>query len=66
MADRFPRAYVNDVPKEGTSPMMEHVDFDKLGIGARASGLPKGGVNNVKSLEHVGTSAESGRGRSRK
>ncbi len=46
--------------------MMEYVDFEKLGIGARASGLPKGGVNQIRSLEHVGGSAESGRGRSRK
>lgn len=58
---RTPRAYVNDVPthvKGGSTPPMEYVeDFTKLGIGARSSGLPKEGVNNIKSLDHVGGSA---------
>jgi hypothetical protein len=53
----FPRPYVNAVPKEGSDPMMVTVDFDKMGIGARSSGLPKEGMNQIKSLEHVGGSA---------
>jgi len=58
MADRFPRAYVNDVPKEGDGKVMEYVDFPKMGIGARSSGLPKGGVNPPgMNLDHVGGSA---------
>lgn len=57
MADRFPRPYTNSVPKEGTTPMMETVDFDRLGIGARKSGLPDGSVNGIKNLEHVGSDA---------
>ena len=60
MADRFPRAYVNQVPKEGSDPTMVYVDFDKLGIGARSSGLPKTGVNAPgMNLEHVGDTAGS-------
>lgn len=55
MADgRFPGPYKGDVPREGTEPIMETVPFDKMGIGARGSGLPKGGTNDVKSLDHVG------------
>jgi hypothetical protein len=51
----FPRAYVNDIPREGAEGLMEYIpSFDTLGIGARRSGLPKGGVNNIKSLDHVG------------
>jgi hypothetical protein len=50
----FPKPYKDDVPREGSEPIMEYVPFDKLDIGARSSGLPKGGTNNVKSLEHEG------------
>jgi hypothetical protein len=53
----FPKPYVNTVPREGSDGMMEYVPFDKMGIGARASGLPTGGTNNVKSIEHVGKTA---------
>ena len=62
--DKFPGPYVNSVPKNPNNvPQMEYVeDFSKLGIGARSSGLPKGGVNNLKSLDHVGSSA-SGNGK---
>ena len=54
---RFPKNYVNDVPKEGADKMMEYVNFDRLGIGARSSGLPKENLNGAGSLEHVGKSA---------
>lgn len=50
----FPGPYVDSVPREGSDPMMEYVPFDKMGIGARASGTPKGGMNDLKSLDHVG------------
>ena len=50
----FPGPYKNDVPREGSDPMMEYPPFDKMGIGARASGTPKGGTNDIKSLDHVG------------
>lgn len=60
MADRFPRPYVDSVPREGTEPMMVTVDFDNLGIGARKSGTPDGdGMNRMRSLEHVGKSASN-------
>lgn len=39
---------------------MEYVeDFSKTGIGARSSGLPKGGEQpgGIRSLDHVGGSA---------
>jgi hypothetical protein len=55
---QFPKPYVNDVPKEGDSKIMEYVDFQKMGIGARGSGVPKGGVNAPgMNLDHVGGSA---------
>lgn len=53
----FPKAYVGDVPAEGADPIMEYVPFDRLGIGARKSAQPKGGVNNIRGLDHVGGSA---------
>ena len=62
---KFPRPYVDSVPKENAEPMMEYVDFARMGIGARSSGLPQGGVNGTKSLDHVGKSA-SGDGSKRK
>ena len=65
MADNFPRPYVNTVPKENAEPMMEYVNFNHLGIGARPSGMPKEGPNNIRSLDHVGSDA-SGNGSKRK
>jgi hypothetical protein len=62
MADKFPRPYVDTVPKvEGGEGMMQYVPFDKMGIGARPSGLPKDGVNDIKSLTHVGEDGTSGK-----
>ena len=60
MPGKIPRAYINEVPvvKGGDVGPMSYVeDFSKLGIGARSSGLPKEGVNRIKSLDHVGGSA---------
>jgi hypothetical protein len=51
MGSRFPKAYDGDVKIDRS--MMEYVEFDKMGIGARPSALPKGGINDIKSLEHV-------------
>lgn len=66
MSDRFPRPYINSVPREGgDKSLMEYVDFQHMGIGARPSGMPQGGVPGPKSLEHVGGSASSGRGGSK-
>ena len=62
---KFPRPYQDNVPKENAEPMMEYVDFARMGIGARSSGLPQGGVNGVKSLEHVGNSATGGNSKRR-
>jgi hypothetical protein len=58
---RFPRPYTNQVPAEGGEPMMQYVDFNRLGIGARSSGLPKGDAapGGIRSLDHVGGSAGS-------
>lgn len=55
----FPKPYTNTVPREGSEGMMEYVPFDKMGIGARASGTPTGGINDIKSLEHVGNTTGS-------
>jgi|HubBroStandDraft_6_1064221.scaffolds.fasta_scaffold23820_2 hypothetical protein len=54
---QFPKAYVGDVPREGSDPLMVTVPFDNLGIGARKSAMPKGGANNIRGLDHVGGSA---------
>lgn len=52
----FPKAYINDVNE--ADPMMERVPTDKMDIGARASGMPKGEVtSSVMGIEHVGNSA---------
>lgn len=69
MADgKFPRPYANSVPQENAEPMMEYVDFDKMGIGARRSAMPGGeGMNQIRGLDHVGKSATSnGSGSGRK
>lgn len=57
----FPRPYINSVPtKDGDTPGMEYVPFDKMGIGANATGLPKGEVNSGRmSISHVGGSKDS-------
>ena len=58
MADRFPKPYLDSVPKNPENvPQMEYVAFAKMGIGARPSGLPKNNVNDIKSLDHVGGDA---------
>jgi hypothetical protein len=64
---RFPRAYDNDVPKEGDSSVAEYVDFDNMGIGARKSGTPPNASEGPKNLTHVGNDASGGsRGRQRR
>ena len=51
---KIPGPYVNDTKQDDA--LMEYVPMDTMGIGARPSGLPKGGVNGMKSIEHVGDS----------
>ena len=53
MADRFPKAYKDTVKRDDS--MMVYTTFDKMGIGARSSGLPKEASAGPKSLEHVGS-----------
>ena len=55
---KFPKAYSSDVAVD--RGMMEYVEFEKMGIGARPAGLPKGSVNDIKSLEHVGKDGSRG------
>ena len=55
---KFPKAYDGDVKVD--RGMMEYVEFDKMDIGARPSGQPKGGVNGAKSIEHVGKDGSRG------
>ena len=57
---KVPTPYVNDV-KEDRS-VMQYVEFDVMGIGARKSGLPDS-TNHIKSLEHVGEDASRGNGK---
>jgi hypothetical protein len=47
--------------------MMEYVDFDKMGIGARKSAMPGGDeINKIRSLDHVGGGATGRDGAGRK
>ena len=50
---KFPGPYVNSVSEEDS--IMERVDQDKLGIGARNSGMP-GDIKNSVTISHVGSS----------
>ena len=59
---QFPKPYINDVKKD--EALMQYVDFPHMGIGARASGMPKSVSEGPKSIEHVGSSA-SGRSSSK-
>lgn len=52
MASRFPRAWTSDVTRDDSG--MVYTNIEKMDIGARPSGMPKGGVNGIRSLEHVG------------
>jgi hypothetical protein len=54
---KMPRAYVNDVPAEGSDKVMNYVPFDKMDIGARSSGVPKNNLNGAPGIEHVGGTA---------
>ena len=55
---KFPKAYTSDVAVD--RGMLEYVEFDKMGIGARPSGQPKGSSTSIKSLEHVGKDGSRG------
>lgn len=49
---KFPGPYVNETKVDRS--VMEYVDFDKMDVGARASGLPKGGIKTDDlNLDHV-------------
>ena len=48
---KFPGPYQNST--EVDRSVMNYVDFDKMDTGARASGLPKGGIKNSNSIDHV-------------
>jgi hypothetical protein len=54
---KFPRPYVNDVPREGSDKVMEYVPFDDMDIGARKSGMVKDASKGPGSLDHVGGTA---------
>ena len=60
MADNFPRPYANDVKKDDR--LMEYVPFDTMGIGARKSGMPAKASDGPLPLDHVGSSAQGGKG----
>lgn len=59
-SEKFPKAYDSTVKRDDS--MMVYTTMDKMGIGARSSGLPKEASAGPKSLEHVGKSA-SGNGK---
>jgi hypothetical protein len=52
---KFPRAYDSDVKKD--EGLCVYVPMDRMDIGARPSGMPKGDVSQIKPLEHVGKEA---------
>lgn len=56
----FPKAYIDSAAQDNKT--MVYVNggaFEKMGIGARASGLPKGGAapTQIEGLDHVGGTA---------
>jgi hypothetical protein len=53
--EKFPKAYDSTVKRDDS--LMIYTSFDKMGIGARGSGLPKEASEGPKALEHVGSSA---------
>ena len=53
---RFPKPYVDSVKKDDAT--MVYIDTEKMGIGARPSGLPNQASDTEKmSIQHVGGSA---------
>ena len=59
----FPKPYTSNIPEGGDRSLIEYPPFDKMDIGARSSGLPKGeGVpNGIKSIDHVGKTTGKGK-----
>jgi hypothetical protein len=55
----FPKPYVNDVKQDDN--LCVYVDFKKMGIGARTSGLPTYASEGPGSLVHVGDTTGKGR-----
>ena len=56
----FPKAYIDSAKQDDKT--MIYVNggaFEKMGIGARASGLPKGGAapTQIEGIDHVGGTA---------
>ena len=50
---KFPGPYVNQTV--ASDPMMERVPMDRMGIGANAAGLPRGGINSGgMTIKHTG------------
>ena len=59
MTGKFPKPYDGDVKVD--RGIMEYVeDFATMGIGARSSGQPKGGVSGIKPIDHVGKDGSRG------
>ncbi|MDE2096576.1 MAG: hypothetical protein KGL39_04960 [Patescibacteria group bacterium] len=56
MAERFPKAYTGQVRRDDA--LMEYTTIDRMGIGARKSGLPDKASDGPKNIEHVGKSAQ--------
>lgn len=59
--EKFPKAYDSSVKRDDS--LLVYTSMDKMGIGARSSGMPKEASAGPKSLEHVGKSATSGTSR---
>ena len=59
-SEKFPKAYDSSVKRDDS--LLVYTSFDRMGIGARGSGLPKEASAGPKSIEHVGKSA-SGNGK---
>lgn len=52
---KFPGPYLNDTKKDES--IMKYVPTDSLGIGARASGMPKKVGSGGMGIDHVGGAA---------
>ena len=59
-SNRKPRAYVNDVPAEGTAPGIVYPPFHHSDIGARKSHMPAF-EPGPGALQHVGSGSGKGK-----
>ena len=58
---KTPRPYTQTCKKDEN--LMQYIDTDHMGIGARRSGMPMSPSEGPKSIEHVGKDASTSNGK---